>query len=42
MSAAEALGGTVWLFIPLGILAAVLVFGIWVFHRFVPSIAERL
>jgi len=41
-SAAEAIGGGVYLLIPLGIIVGVLVLGLWVFNRLAPSIAEEL
>ena len=41
-SAAEAIGGTVWLLIPLGVVAFVSVLGFWVFTREAPRIAEEL
>jgi ABC-type polysaccharide/polyol phosphate transport system ATPase subunit/ABC-type polysaccharide/polyol phosphate export permease len=41
-SAAEALGGTVWLLVPLGVIAASLVGGAWFFGRQAPHIAEGL
>lgn len=41
-SAAVFLGGQVRLLIPLGIIAAVFVLGLWFFHREAPRIAENL
>jgi ABC-2 type transport system permease protein len=41
-SAAAAIGGTVWLLIPLGVIAFVSVLGFWVFTREAPRIAEEL
>ena len=41
-SAAEAIGGTWRLLIPLGIIAGLFALGLWVFSRRAPSIAEEL
>jgi ABC-2 type transport system permease protein len=41
-SAADAIGGAVYLLIPLGILIGVFVLGLWVFNRLAPTIAEEL
>jgi ABC-2 type transport system permease protein len=41
-SAAAAIGGTVRLLIPLGIIAGLLLFGLWFFNREAPHISERL
>ncbi len=41
-SAADAIGGAVWLLIPLGIVAVTFVVGIWLFSRMAPLIAEEL
>lgn len=41
-TAADALGGAVWLLVPLGIVAAVFCVGLWVFAREAPKIAENL
>lgn len=41
-SAAEAMGGAVWLAIPFGIVVATFVVGIWLFNRMAPAIAEEL
>ena len=41
-SAAEAIGGAVYLLIPLGILIGAFVLGLWVFNRLAPTIAEEL
>lgn len=41
-SAAEAIGGAVWLLVPAGIVVAVFCFGIWLFSRMAPQIAEEL
>ena len=41
-SAAEAIGGTLLLLIPLGIVAGTFVLGLWVFSRRAPAIAEEL
>lgn len=41
-SAAEAIGGAVWLLIPLAVIAFVSVLGFWVFTREAPRIAEDL
>lgn len=41
-SAAAAIGGTVWLLVPLGLIAVVTVLGFWVFMREAPRIAEEL
>ena len=41
-SAAEAIGGEVYLLIPLGIILGVLLLGLWVFNRLAPTIAEEL
>jgi ABC-2 type transport system permease protein len=40
--AGVAIGGTIRLLIPLGIIAAVFVLGLWAFHREAPLIAENL
>jgi ABC-2 type transport system permease protein len=41
-SAAEAIGGAVWLLIPFGITVAVCVLGFVIFDREAPHIAEEL
>jgi ABC-2 type transport system permease protein len=41
-TAAETIGGTVWLLVPLGVIAVVSVLGFWVFTREAPRIAEEL
>jgi ABC-2 type transport system permease protein len=41
-TAAAAIGGSVRLLIPLAIVAAVFVLGLWVFTREAPRIAENL
>jgi ABC-2 type transport system permease protein len=41
-TAAEAIGGTAWLLVPLFIVGAVFVLGAWVFTREAPRIAEDL
>jgi ABC-2 type transport system permease protein len=41
-SAAAAIGGAVWLLVPLGVIALVSVLGFWVFTREAPRIAEEL
>jgi len=41
-SAGQAIGGTVWLLIPLGIVVTTFALGFWVFNRAAPLIAERL
>jgi ABC-2 type transport system permease protein len=41
-SAAEAIGGTVYLLIPLGIIFGLFALGLWVFNRMAPTIAEEL
>lgn len=41
-TAAEAIGGTARLLIPLGIIAVMLVIGLWYFKREAPHISERL
>lgn len=41
-SAAEAIGGAVWLLVPGGIIAALFALGLWVFARMAPTIAEEL
>lgn len=41
-SAAEAIGGAAWLLIPFGIVVVVFCFGIWLFSRLAPQIAEEL
>lgn len=41
-TAAEAIGGTAWLLVPLCVIAAVSVLGFWVFTREAPRIAEEL
>lgn len=41
-SAATAIGGSVRLLIPLGIIAAILALGVWLFRREAPRIAENL
>jgi ABC-2 type transport system permease protein len=41
-TAADAVGGTEWLLVPLGIVALTLAAGIWVFRRESPGIAENL
>ncbi len=41
-SAAEAIGGAPRLLIPLGILVGTFVFGLWLFNRMAPRIAEEL
>lgn len=41
-TAADSLGGEVWLLVPLGIVALVLFLGLWVFAREAPRIAENL
>jgi ABC-2 type transport system permease protein len=40
--AAEAIGGFPWWLLPLGVFVAVCVFGLWIFNREAPRIAERL
>jgi ABC-2 type transport system permease protein len=39
---AQVMGGRVWLLIPLAIIAALFLLGLWVFNREAPRIAERL
>ena len=41
-SAADAMGGAAWLLIPFGLLVATFVFGLWLFSRMAPQIAEEL
>lgn len=41
-SAAEAIGGAVWLSIPLGLVVVTFLVGIWLFSRMAPLIAEEL
>jgi ABC-2 type transport system permease protein len=41
-TAAATIGGTVWLLVPLGVVALVSVLGFWVFTREAPRIAEEL
>jgi ABC-type polysaccharide/polyol phosphate transport system ATPase subunit/ABC-type polysaccharide/polyol phosphate export permease len=41
-TAAEAMGGTAYLLIPLGVTLGILALGLWVFHREVPEMAENL
>jgi ABC-2 type transport system permease protein len=41
-TAAEVMGGTAWLLVPLGVIAIVTVLGFWVFMREAPRIAEEL
>jgi ABC-2 type transport system permease protein len=41
-SAAAEIGGTIRLLIPLGIILAIFLFGLWFFRREAPNIAERL
>jgi ABC-2 type transport system permease protein len=41
-SAADTIGGAVWLLVPLGVIALVAVLGFWVFTREAPRIAEEL
>jgi ABC-2 type transport system permease protein len=41
-SAAQIMGGRVWLLVPIGILCGVCVLGFWVFRREAPRIAEEL
>jgi ABC-2 type transport system permease protein len=41
-SAADTIGGAVWLLVPLGVIALVSVLGFWVFTREAPRIAEEL
>jgi ABC-2 type transport system permease protein len=41
-TAAETIGGTVWLLVPLFVIVAVSVLGFWVFTREAPRIAEEL
>jgi ABC-2 type transport system permease protein len=41
-TAAEAIGGTVWLLVPLGVILLVATLGFWVFTREAPRIAEEL
>jgi len=41
-TAAEMVGGTAMLLIPLGIVAGTLVLGLWLFSREAPRVAERL
>ena len=41
-TAAETVGGTAMLLIPLGIVAGTLLFGLWLFSREAPRVAERL
>jgi len=41
-SAAEAIGGDVRLLIPLGLVVATFAFGLWLFNRMAPRIAEEL
>jgi len=41
-SAAEAIGGTALLLIPIGIILAAIVFGYWTFNRQAPRVAEQL
>ena len=41
-TAADAVGGTEWLLVPLGIVALTFAAGVWVFHRESPGIAENL
>ena len=41
-SAAETMGGAAWLLVPFGIVVVVFCFGIWLFSRLAPQIAEEL
>jgi ABC-2 type transport system permease protein len=41
-TAAAAIGGSVRLLIPIGLVAAIFALGVWVFHREAPRIAENL
>jgi ABC-2 type transport system permease protein len=41
-SAAYYMGNSLWLLIPVGIIAFLLAFGFWIFHREAPRIAEEL
>jgi len=41
-TAAETIGGTVWLLVPLAVIALVAALGFWVFTREAPRIAEEL
>jgi ABC-2 type transport system permease protein len=41
-SAADTIGGAVWMLVPLGVIALVSVLGFWVFTREAPRIAEEL
>ena len=41
-SAADALGGTPYLLIPIGIAIGSFVLGLWVFNRTAPAVAEEL
>jgi ABC-2 type transport system permease protein len=41
-TAAEIMGGTAWLLVPLGVIVLVTVLGFWVFTREAPRIAEEL
>jgi ABC-2 type transport system permease protein len=40
--AAHAIGGFPWWLVPAGIFVAVCIFGVWIFNREAPRIAERL
>jgi ABC-2 type transport system permease protein len=39
---ADAIGGSAWWLLPVGIFFAVCAFGLWIFNREAPKIAERL
>jgi ABC-type polysaccharide/polyol phosphate transport system ATPase subunit/ABC-type polysaccharide/polyol phosphate export permease len=41
-TAAEAIGGTGWLVVPLGVTAGIFVLGLWIFRREVPQMAENV
>jgi ABC-type polysaccharide/polyol phosphate transport system ATPase subunit/ABC-type polysaccharide/polyol phosphate export permease len=41
-TAAETVGGTVWLLIPLGLIAGFFALGLWFFSREAPRVAERI
>lgn len=41
-SAADAIGGGAWLLVPLALVAATFLLGLWVFNREAPRIAEEL